>query len=66
MVTRFGLYAAPIGQKGISMVDIRDIGEAAAIEATAIDIARLTSLLGRAPRWYRDFAKDAAAGWAKG
>jgi uncharacterized protein YbjT (DUF2867 family) len=29
---KFGAYAAPIGSKGISMVDIRDIGEAAAIE----------------------------------
>jgi uncharacterized protein YbjT (DUF2867 family) len=28
----FGAYASPIGAKGISMVDIRDIGEAAAIE----------------------------------
>jgi uncharacterized protein YbjT (DUF2867 family) len=27
-----GVYGAPIGSKGISMVDIRDIGEAAAIE----------------------------------
>ncbi|QKC85301.1 NmrA/HSCARG family protein [Mesorhizobium sp. NZP2077] len=27
-----GVYGAPIGTKGISMVDIRDIGEAAAIE----------------------------------
>jgi uncharacterized protein YbjT (DUF2867 family) len=141
-----GVYAAPIGRKGISMVDIRDIGEAASIEllrrdrsatplgretyelvgpnclngenvaaiwgevlgravryggddlgpmeqrlktvipswhamdlrlmfsryqtdgavATATDIARLTSLLGRAPRSYRDFAKSAAAEWAKG
>src|ERR1700733_6896426 len=29
---KFGTYGAPIGSKGISMVDIRDIGEAAAIE----------------------------------
>ena len=28
----FGVYGMPIGSKGISMVDIRDIGEAAAIE----------------------------------
>jgi uncharacterized protein YbjT (DUF2867 family) len=142
---KFGAYGAPIGSKGISMVDIRDIGEAAAIElvrrerapaplsretyalvgpdgltgddiaaiwsetlgrairyggddlgvmeqrlktmlpawhvldlrlmfsryqtdgaiATADDIARLTRLLGRAPRSYRTFAKDAAAQWAK-
>ncbi len=33
--------------------------------ATAEDIARLTALLGHAPRSYRDFAKDAAAQWAK-
>jgi uncharacterized protein YbjT (DUF2867 family) len=141
-----GVYGAPIGSKGISMVDIRDIGEAAAIEllrrhraatplgretyelvgpesltgdsiaaiwsealhrpvryggddllmlekrlrstlpswhaldlrlmfsryqtdgaiATAADVARLTGLLGRSPRSYRDFARDAAAVWAKG
>ena len=141
-----GIYGAPIGGKGISMVDIRDIGEAAAIElvrreqaatprgretyalvgpdgltgdgiaaiwsealgrairyggddlvvmeqrlktmlpawhaldlrlmfgryqtegavATAADIAHLTGLLGRAPRSYAAFAKDAAAQWAKG
>ncbi|MDR3472954.1 MAG: NmrA/HSCARG family protein [Devosia sp.] len=140
-----GVYGAPIGAKGISMVDIRDIGEAAAIElvrrenaptplgretyalvgpdsltgeaiatiwsqalgrairhggndlavmeqrtktmlpawhaldlrlmfsryqtegavATADDIARLTKLLGHAPRSYAAFAKDAAAQWAK-
>jgi uncharacterized protein YbjT (DUF2867 family) len=145
LLTR-GVYGAPIGPKGISMVDIRDIGEAAAIEllrrdrsggplgretyeligpeslsgeqiaaiwsgvlgrpiryggddlrileqrlktvlpswhamdlrlmferyqtdgavATAADVARLTALLGRAPRSYRDFAKDAAAQWARG
>ena len=29
---KFGAYASPIGSKGVSMVDIRDIGEAAAIE----------------------------------
>jgi hypothetical protein len=33
--------------------------------ATASDVARLTSLLGRTPRSYRDFAKAAAAEWAK-
>lgn len=140
-----GVYGAPVGSKGISMVDIRDIGEAAAIElvrreqaaaplgratyalvgpdrltgielaaiwseelgrevryggddlivleqrmktmlpawhaldlrlmfsryqsegavATREDIARLTKLLGRAPRSYRSFAKDAAAQWQK-
>jgi uncharacterized protein YbjT (DUF2867 family) len=140
---KFGVYGMPIGSKGISMVDIRDIGEAAAIEllrrersaeqlaretytlagpdaltgegiaaiwsetlgrairyggddltameqrltpawhaldlrlmmgryqsdgavATADDIARLTALLGHAPRSYRDFAKEAATQWAKG
>ena len=142
----FGAYGSPVGSKGISMVDIGDIGEAAAIElirreraaaplrretyalvgpdgltgeaiaaiwtealgrpiryggddlgameqrlkamlpawhaldlrlmfsryqtdgavATADDIARLTGLLGRPPRSYRAFAKDAAAQWAKG
>jgi uncharacterized protein YbjT (DUF2867 family) len=140
-----GVYGAPVGAKGISMVDIRDIGEAAAIElarrerapaplaretyalvgpdsltgeaiaaiwgealgrsiryggddlglleqrfrtmlpswhaldlrlmfgryqtdgavATSTDVARLTALLGRAPRSYNDFARDAAAQWAK-
>jgi hypothetical protein len=34
--------------------------------ATTDDIARLTKLLGRAPRSYAAFAKDAAAQWAKG
>ncbi len=138
-----GVYGMPIGQKGISMVDTRDIGAAAASEllrrersgtplgseaydlvgpdslngagvaaiwsevlgrsiryggddlealeqrmkafdqawhaydiklmfrryqadgaaATAADVSRLTSLLGRAPRSYRDFAKEAAAQW---
>lgn len=138
-----GIYGMPIGDKGISMVDIRDIGEAAAKEllrrehapaplpretyelvgpdvltgtdvaqiwsdalerqiryggndlvtlekrmktmmpawhaldlrlmlnryqtdgsvATSNDIARLTRLLGHAPRSYRDFANDAAAQW---
>jgi uncharacterized protein YbjT (DUF2867 family) len=141
-----GVYGMPIGAKGNSMVDIRDIGEAAAIElvrrerapaplgreayalvgpkglsgqdiaaiwseelgrairyggddldamerrlktmlpawyaldmrlmfsrfqtdgmvATADDIARLTTLLGHAPRSYRAFARDAASQWAKG
>jgi uncharacterized protein YbjT (DUF2867 family) len=32
--------------------------------ATAADVSRLTALLGRAPRSYRDFARDAAAQWA--
>lgn len=139
-----GVYGMPIGEKGISMVDVRDIGEAAAKEllrreradaplphetyelvgpdaltsetisalwsdvlgrpigyagndldaleqrlkgfgpawlaydmtlmmrryqqdgavATDADIARLTSLLGHAPRSYRDFAESAAAAWA--
>lgn len=143
---KFGVYGMPIGAKGVSMVDIRDIGEAAAnalvrrersatplgretytlagpdaltgeglaaiwsealarpvryggddlasmeqrlkaalpawhaldlrlmvgryqsdgAVATADDIARLTALLGHAPRTYRDFARDAAALWAKG
>ncbi len=146
VLLKAGAYGAPIGAKGVSMVDIRDIGEAAAIEllrreqsptplgretyalvgpdaltgeaianiwsealgrairyggddlvvmeqrmktmlpawhaldlrlmfsryqadgavATADDIARLTTLLGRAPRFYAAFAKDAAAQWAKG
>ena len=140
-----GVYGPPVGAKGVSMVDIRDIGEAAAIElvrrdqaptplgretyalvgpdsltgegiatiwsealgrairyggddlvvmeqrmksmlpawhaldlrlmfaryqtdgavANADDIAHLTKLLGRAPRSYAAFAKDAAAQWAK-
>lgn len=142
----YGVYGAPIGAKGVSMVDIRDIGEAAAIElarrerapaplgretyelvgpdsltgeavsaiwsealgrpirfggddlgvleqrlkamlpgwhaldlrlmfsryqsdgavAASADLTRLTALLGRPPRSYRDFARDAAAQWAKG
>jgi uncharacterized protein YbjT (DUF2867 family) len=139
-----GVYGSPIGAKGVSMVDIRDIGEAAAIElvrreqaaaplgretyalvgpdgltgegtaaiwsealgrpvryggddlaimeqrlktmlpawhaldlrlmfsryqtegavATADDLARLTKLLGHAPRSYAAFAREAAAQWA--
>jgi uncharacterized protein YbjT (DUF2867 family) len=31
-ITKLGVYGMPIGSKGISMVDIRDIGAAAAIE----------------------------------
>jgi uncharacterized protein YbjT (DUF2867 family) len=142
---KFATYGMPIGAKGVSMVDIRDIGEAAAIEllrreqnpaplaleiytlagpdaltgdsiaaiwtevlgriisyggddlvsmeqrlkaampawhaldlrlmtgryqsdgavATPEDLTRLTTLLGHAPRSYRDFARDAAAQWAK-
>jgi len=141
-----GVYGMPIGSKGLSMVDIGDIGEAAAREllrrektngplpretyalvgpdalnadavaaiwsevlsrpiryagddldvleqrmkafspgwlaydlrlmigryqsdgavATTADIEHLTTLLGRPPRSYRDFAKAAAAEWAKG
>jgi hypothetical protein len=34
--------------------------------ANPTGIERLTALLGRAPRSYRDFARDAAAEWAKG
>jgi uncharacterized protein YbjT (DUF2867 family) len=140
-----GVYGMPVGTKGISMVDIRDIGEAGAKEllrrerastplprkvyelvgpdaltgetlaalwsevldrpighagddldafeqrlkgfgpawlaydmklmmrryqedgavATDADIARLTELLGHAPRPYRDFAEEAAAAWAQ-
>ena len=140
-----GVYGMPIGSRGLSMVDIRDIGEAAAREllrrekadgplpretyalvgpdslnadavtaiwseildrpiryagddlnvleqrmkafapgwlaydmrlmlrryqsdgavASADEIERLTALLGRPPRSYRDFAKSAAAEWAK-
>ena len=140
-----GVYGAPLGAKGVSMVDIRDIAAAAAVELLrrersasplpheaydlvgpdsltgqavaaiwsealgrpvrhggddlavmeqrmkamlpgwhALDlrlmfqryqsdgaaadpaaIQRLTALLGRPPRSYRDFARDAAAQWAK-
>jgi uncharacterized protein YbjT (DUF2867 family) len=140
-----GVYGMPVGHKGLSMVDTRDIGEAAAIEllrreraatplgreafelvgpdcltgedlaalwgsvlgrpiryagddldaleqrlksfqpawqaydlrlmlrryqldgaaATQADVDRLTGLLGHPPRAYRDFAKAAAAQWAK-
>lgn len=139
----FGIYGMPLGAKGVSMVDTRDIGAAAANEllrrahspaplgretytlagpegltgesvaaiwgealgrairyggddllameqrlkssmpawhaldlrlmlsryqtdgaiAAAEDVARLTTLLGRAPRSYRSFAKEAAAQW---
>jgi len=142
---KHGVYGMPIGAKGISMVDVRDIGDAAAREllrrehasgplpretyevvgpdavtadwvaatwsevlkrpvqyggddlamlesrlksvsppwlaydmrlmmqryqldgavATAEEIARFASLLGRAPRSYRDFAESVAQGWAK-
>ena len=145
MLLKQGVYAMPIGAKGISMVDVRDIGDAAAREllrreraserqpretyelvgpvvvtadrvsatwsealqrpisyggddlvaletrlksvspawlaydmrlmmqryqrdgavATAAQVVRLTSLLGRQPRSYRDFAKACAAAWAK-
>lgn len=141
-----GVYGAPVGGKGVSMVDIRDIGAAAAIElvrreraagplpaevydlvgpdsltedaiaaiwtealgravrpsgdsletieqrfkamlpgwhaldlrlmfqryqsdgatADAAAVERLAGLLGRAPRSYRDFARDAAAQWTRG
>lgn len=141
----FGSYGMPIGGKGVSMVDVRDIGEAAAKElvrretgatplgrevytlagpdaltgegiaaiwsealgrsiryggddlaameqrmrgampawhaldlrlmigryqsdgavATAEELARLSGLLGHAPRSYGDFARDAAARWAQ-
>jgi uncharacterized protein YbjT (DUF2867 family) len=40
-----GVYDMPIGSKGISMVDIRDIGEAAAIELVRRD--RAAAPLGR-------------------
>ena len=49
---KFGAYGMPIGPRGISMVDIRDIGEAAAIEllrreGNAAPLARETySLVG--------------------
>lgn len=141
-----GVYGAPVGSKGVSMVDVGDISDAAALEllrrhraatplgretydltgpdslagadlasiwtetlgrpiryggddlgsmeqrlktllpswhamdlrlmfsryqtdgasATKDGLARLTTLLGRAPRSYSDFAKNAAAQWAKG
>ena len=141
-----GIYGAPIGSKGVSMVDVGDIGDAAALEllrrhraakplgretydlvgpqsltgadlasiwtealgrpiryggddlgtmeqrlksmlpswhamdlrlmfsryqtdgasATTESLARLTTLLGRAPRSYRDFARNAAAQWMNG
>ena len=141
-----GVYAMPVGGKGVSLVDIQDIGEAAAKEllrreraseplpretyalvgpdaltgdalaavwsatlgrpiryagddltvieqrlkafgpgwlaydmilmmrryqadgavASEADLARLTDLLGHAPRSYRDFAATAAAEWTKG
>jgi uncharacterized protein YbjT (DUF2867 family) len=140
-----GVYGMPIGGKGVSMVDVRDIGEAAAKEllrreraagplpretyelvgpdamtaqslakiwaealdrpvryggddldvleqrlkavappwlaydmrlmmqryqtdgavATSADVARLTTLLGRSPRSYRDFALETATAWSK-
>lgn len=142
-LTQAGLYVSPVGDKGVSMVDVRDIADAAVIEllrrhrapaalprvtyelcgpdaltgatlagiwadtlqrdvryagndldafennfktfapawlaydmrammrryqldgavATPDDIARLTALLGRAPRSYRDFAQETAAQW---
>jgi uncharacterized protein YbjT (DUF2867 family) len=142
-LTKAGLYVSPVGDKGVSMVDVRDIADAAVIEllrrdrapatlprasyelsgpdaltgaslaniwsevlgrevryaggdldafekavktkapawlaydlrammrryqadgavATQDDIARLTTLLGRAPRSYRDFARETARGW---
>ena len=37
-----GLYAMPVGARGISMVDIRDIGEAAAKELLRRERARIT------------------------
>ncbi len=42
---KFGAYGAPIGLKGVSMVDIPDIGEAAAIELVRREQA--SALLGR-------------------
>jgi uncharacterized protein YbjT (DUF2867 family) len=142
-LTKAGFYVAPVGEKGVSMVDVRDIADAAVIEllrrdrapvalprvtyelsgpdaltgaslaniwsevlgrevryaggdldafekaiktkapawlaydlrammrryqadgavATPDDIARLTTLLGRAPRSYRDFALESAHNW---
>ncbi len=142
-LTKAGLYLSPIGDKGVSMVDVRDIADAAVIEllrrgrapaavppttyelvgpdaltgrsvaaiwtealgrdvryagsdldvfekavktkapawlaydlrammgryqadgavATPADIERLTSLLGRPPRSYREFARETARAW---
>ncbi len=45
-LTKFGAYGMPIGAKGVSMVDIRDIGEAAAIELVRRE--RAPGPLGRA------------------
>ncbi|MET0383591.1 MAG: NmrA/HSCARG family protein [Burkholderiaceae bacterium] len=142
-LTKAGLYVPPVGDKGVSMIDVRDIADAAVIEllrrdraptalpraayelsgpdaltgtslaaiwsqalgrevryagddldtfekavktkapawlaydlrammrryqtegatATPADLDRLTTLLGRAPRSYRDFARETARGW---
>jgi len=142
-LTKAGLYVSPVGDKGVSMVDVRDIADAAVIEllrrdraaaalpratyelsgpdaltgaslanvwsdvlgrevrysggdldafekavktkgpawlaydlrammrryqadgavATQDDIVRLTTLLGRPPRSYRDFAREMARSW---
>jgi len=142
-LTKAGLYVSPVGDKGVSMVDVRDIADAAVIEllrrdraaaalpratyelsgpdaltgaslanvwsdvlgrevrysggdldafekavktkapawlaydlrammrryqadgavATQEDIVRLTTLLGRPPRSYRDFAREMARSW---
>jgi len=142
-LSKAGLYASPVGNKGVSMVDVRDIADAAVIEllrrhraatalprktyelcgpdaltgpalagiwadvldrevryagndldvfeknikanapawkaydmrammgryqsdgavATALDIARLTELLGKPPRTYRDFAQETVRQW---
>ncbi len=142
-LTQAGLYVAPVGDKGVSMIDVRDIADAAVIEllrrdrapaalprvtfelsgpdaltgaslaavwadvlgrdvryaggdldafeqavktrapawlaydlrammrryqadgavATPADLDRLTTLLGRPPRTYRDFARETARGW---
>jgi len=142
-LTKAGLYVSPVGDKGVSMVDVRDIADAAVIEllrrdrapaalprvtyelsgpdaltgtsladiwadalgrevryaggdldafekavktkapawlaydlrammrryqadgavATPADLDRLTTLLGRPPRSYRDFARETARGW---
>jgi uncharacterized protein YbjT (DUF2867 family) len=50
VLLKAGVYGAPIGAKGVSMVDIRDIGEAAAIELvrreqTAMPLGRETYAL---------------------